>query len=53
MIASDALKAPSWQAHPRKSLTVLVVGESARAENFGLLGYARNTTPGAEPGKMT
>lgn len=45
VIASDALKSPSWQAHPRKSLTVLVVGESARAENFGLLGYARNTTP--------
>ncbi|WP_164705333.1 sulfatase-like hydrolase/transferase, partial [Pseudomonas viridiflava] len=31
--------------HPRKSLTVLVVGESARADNFGLLGYNRDTTP--------
>ena len=30
---------------PRKSLTVLVVGESARAENFGILGYGRDTTP--------
>ncbi|GLZ89223.1 phosphoethanolamine transferase [Metapseudomonas resinovorans] len=44
-IGTDAHKAPSWQAHQRKSLTVLVVGESARAENFGLLGYARDTTP--------
>jgi lipid A ethanolaminephosphotransferase len=33
------------QAGPHKSLTVLVVGESARAENFGILGYARDTTP--------
>ncbi len=29
----------------RKSLTVLVVGESARAENFSLLGYDRVTNP--------
>lgn len=45
IIAGDALQAPSWQKHTRKSLTVLVVGESARAENFGLLGYGRDTTP--------
>ncbi|WP_044872914.1 phosphoethanolamine--lipid A transferase [Pseudomonas sp. LFM046] len=44
-IGTDAHKAPSWQAHQRKSLTVLVIGESARAENFGLLGYSRDTTP--------
>ena len=43
--AEDAHRDPAWQHHQRKSLTVLVVGESARAENFGLLGYARNTTP--------
>ena len=41
----DAERNPTWQAHGRKSLTVLVVGESARAENFGLLGYRRDTTP--------
>ncbi|WJM98645.1 phosphoethanolamine--lipid A transferase [Pseudomonas defluvii] len=41
----DAHLASSWQQHPRKSLTVLVVGESARAEDFGLLGYERDTTP--------
>ncbi len=44
-IAEDAQKSPAWQARTRKSLTVLVVGESARAENFGILGYARDTTP--------
>ncbi len=44
-MGEDAALAPSWASHPRKSLTVLVVGESARAENFGLLGYSRDTTP--------
>lgn len=44
-IGTDAQKAPAWQAHERKSLTVLVIGESARAENFGVLGYERDTTP--------
>lgn len=44
-IGEDAQRNPSWQAHARKSLTVLVVGESARAENFGILGYERDTTP--------
>lgn len=41
--------------HPTDSLPetyVLVIGETARAENFGLYGYSRNTTPrlGADPG---
>ncbi|WP_375738563.1 phosphoethanolamine transferase [Pseudomonas boanensis] len=44
-IGTDAHKAPAWNTHKRKSLTVLVVGESARADNFGVLGYGRNTTP--------
>ncbi|WP_347904613.1 phosphoethanolamine--lipid A transferase [Pseudomonas purpurea] len=44
-IGEDAKKNPDWQAHTRKSLTVLVVGESARAQNFGILGYDRDTTP--------
>jgi lipid A ethanolaminephosphotransferase len=44
-IGEDAQKNSSWQAHDRKSLTVLVVGESARAQNFGVLGYDRDTTP--------
>ncbi|MBF3203126.1 sulfatase-like hydrolase/transferase, partial [Pseudomonas aeruginosa] len=38
-------RAALWQGHARKSLTVLVVGESARAQNFSLNGYARETNP--------
>lgn len=44
-VGEDAQRNPAWQTHSRKSLTVLVVGESARAENFGILGYDRDTTP--------
>jgi lipid A ethanolaminephosphotransferase len=44
-LGEDASRNPAWQTHSRKSLTVLVVGESARAENFGILGYNRDTTP--------
>lgn len=44
-IGEDAQRDVALQNHPRKSLTVLVVGESARAENFGILGYERDTTP--------
>ncbi|MBO3275470.1 phosphoethanolamine transferase [Pseudomonas schmalbachii] len=54
-VATDAVRASSGQDHPRKSLTVLVVGESARAENFSLNGYGRDTNPRlqAEPGLIT
>jgi lipid A ethanolaminephosphotransferase len=41
----DAKRDVAWQKHERKSLTVLVVGESARADHFGVLGYGRDTTP--------
>ena len=44
-IGEDAQRNAAVQNHPRKSLTVLVVGESARAENFGILGCGRDTTP--------
>ncbi|MGV8844433.1 MAG: phosphoethanolamine transferase [Pseudomonas sp.] len=44
-LGEDAHKGPQWQQRQRTSLTVLVVGESARAQNFSLLGYARNTNP--------
>ncbi|MGN8276544.1 phosphoethanolamine transferase [Pseudomonas sp. SMN5] len=47
-LGEDASRNPAWQTHARKSLTVLVVGESARAENFGILGYDRDTTPTLE-----
>lgn len=44
-IGEDAQRDPGVNIQPRRSLTVLVVGESARAENFGILGYNRDTTP--------
>nr|WP_298143205.1 phosphoethanolamine--lipid A transferase [uncultured Pseudomonas sp.] len=44
-IATDAVRVVRAGAGARKTLTVLVVGESARAENFGLDGYKRDTTP--------
>ncbi|TWC44505.1 lipid A ethanolaminephosphotransferase [Pseudomonas sp. SJZ080] len=44
-IGEDAVLSSQWAQRNRKSLTILVVGESARAENFGILGYNRNTTP--------
>ncbi|MBK5529959.1 phosphoethanolamine--lipid A transferase [Pseudomonas sp. TH06] len=44
-IGEDAQRNTDLKIQPRKSLTVLVVGESARAENFGILGYDRDTTP--------
>lgn len=44
-LGKDATPDSEWTQHSRKSLTVLVVGESARAENFGILGYDRDTTP--------
>lgn len=43
-IGEDAALSGEWKRHTRNSLTVLVVGESARAENFGILGYSRDTT---------
>lgn len=44
-VGADAVKAASWQAHKRRSVTVLVLGETARAMNFGIYGYPRDTTP--------
>ncbi|EIK98230.1 transmembrane sulfatase [Pseudomonas sp. M47T1] len=42
---ADAHKGAAWSSHSRTSLTVLVVGESARAQSLGILGYERDTTP--------
>lgn len=41
----DAQPGPSWAAKAKPRLLVLVVGETARAANWGLNGYARQTTP--------
>ena len=41
----DARKAAVWSTRQRKTLTVLVVGETARAQNFSLIEYKRETNP--------
>ncbi|MRD45991.1 phosphoethanolamine--lipid A transferase [Caenimonas koreensis DSM 17982] len=46
VVGGDAkLDAAIWQTHKRPTLFVLVVGETARAQNFSLNGYARETNP--------
>lgn len=45
VIGEDAAPGPGWAARTRPRLVVLVVGETARAANWGLSGYARQTTP--------
>lgn len=46
-IGADARKGPRWQSATgeRPVVTVIVVGETARAANFSLGGYARETNP--------
>jgi lipid A ethanolaminephosphotransferase len=44
-IGLDAAPGPSWAARRKPLVLVLVVGETARAANWGLSGYARQTTP--------
>lgn len=41
----DAQRGPLITAAEKPVLTVIMVGETVRAQNFGLSGYARNTTP--------
>ncbi|HEX6017397.1 MAG TPA: phosphoethanolamine--lipid A transferase [Burkholderiaceae bacterium] len=44
-IGRDAAPGPQWARRSKPMLVVLVVGETARAANWGLDGYARQTTP--------
>jgi lipid A ethanolaminephosphotransferase len=44
-IGTDAHAGPSWAARNKPMVVVVVVGETARAANWGLNGYARDTTP--------
>ncbi|HSH91514.1 MAG TPA: phosphoethanolamine--lipid A transferase [Ramlibacter sp.] len=44
-VAADAALGPEWKARTRPLLFVLVVGETARAQNFSLNGYGRQTNP--------
>ncbi|WP_145535992.1 phosphoethanolamine transferase EptA [Yersinia thracica] len=44
-IGEDAHKGPLISGQQKKTLVILVVGETARAENFSLGGYGRETNP--------
>lgn len=45
VIGADARPGDAWAQRRKPLVVVLVVGETARAANWGLSGYARNTTP--------
>jgi lipid A ethanolaminephosphotransferase len=44
-IGTDAKIGSTYKDQPKIPLLILVVGETARSANFGLNGYARDTTP--------
>lgn len=44
-IGEDAKLLTGWQERGKKNLIVLVLGETARAANFSLNGYGKNTNP--------
>jgi lipid A ethanolaminephosphotransferase len=44
-LAEDARRGDAWLGRNARSLTMLVVGETARAANFSLNGYRRLTNP--------
>jgi len=45
-LGTDARPGPALAAAGKPVLLVIFAGETARAQNFGLNGYARDTTPG-------
>ncbi len=44
-IGEDAKQKDGMKNGPRKNLTILIVGETSRAEDFSLGGYSRETNP--------
>lgn len=44
-IGEDAKQKDAMKNGPRKNLTILIVGETSRAEDFSLGGYSRETNP--------
>ena len=44
-IGKDAQQINSWKSRGKKTVLVLVIGETARAKNFSLNGYQRITNP--------
>ncbi len=45
IITLDAKLSPAWEKINNKTVLILVIGETARADHFGLDGYEKNTTP--------
>ncbi|MGE5266104.1 MAG: phosphoethanolamine transferase [Deltaproteobacteria bacterium] len=48
VIGQDAVRT----AHPERELVIMVVGETVRADHWGLNGYARDTTPSLRKEKV-
>ena len=44
-LGTDAARGAYWKDRTRRAVTVIVLGETARAKNFSLNGYPRNTNP--------
>ncbi|MDP3007650.1 MAG: phosphoethanolamine--lipid A transferase [Methylococcales bacterium] len=44
-IGKDAQQLSTWKTRGKKAIVVIVVGETARAQNFSLNGYERDTNP--------
>lgn len=44
-LGTDARRGPLWRGATRRTVTVIVVGETARAANFSLNNYRRDTNP--------
>lgn len=44
-LGTDAIKGRAWAGNARKTVTIIVVGETARAQSFSLNGYGRDTNP--------
>lgn len=44
-LGRDAVRGAAWSGQQRRMVTVIVVGETARAANFSLNGYGRQTNP--------
>lgn len=44
-LGTDASKGLLWAKNPKRTVTLIIVGETARAMNFSLNGYARQTNP--------
>lgn len=51
-IGEDAHQRPEWLSGSRKSLTILIVGETSRGDDFSLSGYSRQTNPLLEKDKV-